>query len=203
MLGIALQEMAISVYIVPSYEISAIIWHLMVKWIVWICTMMNTILLCVYWFLDSFLASASIEKGSKEKFCPPSNLSYLCILTLLSRAVKRKGFGQQVEGSSSGRHDAGITCGPNCPTTSAGSGGGPSSSSGPGTAGTAEPQRTGSEIRREPSDRQCSASVSQVSNMSTHSGIHHSTSSGNGSIKDLPLTQVRASFVSSVMQGHH
>ncbi|XP_050686161.1 transmembrane protein KIAA1109 homolog isoform X6 [Eriocheir sinensis] len=103
------------------------------------------------------------------------------------RAVKRKGFGIQVEGSSSGRHDGGVTCAPNCPTTSAGSGGGPSSSSGPGTAGTAEPQRTGSENRREPSDRQCSASVSQVSNMSTHSGIHHSTSSANGSIKDLLL----------------
>lgn len=123
-------------------------------------------------------------------------LSHLCISTLLSRAVKRKGFGQQMEGSGSGRHDGGVTCAPNCPTTSAGSGGGPSSSSGPGTAGTAEPQRTGSEIRREPSDRQCSASASQVSNMSTHSGIHHSTSSGNGSIKDLPLTQVGACLAS-------
>lgn len=111
-----------------------------------------------------------------------------------TRAVKRKGFGHQVEGS--GRHDGGVNCAPNCPTTSAGSGGGPSSSSGPGTAGTAEPQRTGSEIRREPSDRQCSASVSQVSNMSTHSGIHHSTSSGNGSIKDLPLNQVSCSSYS-------
>lgn len=118
-------------------------------------------------------------------------LSYACI-TFFIRAVKRKGFGQQVEGC--GRHDGGVTCAPNCPTTSAGSGGGPSSSSGPGTAGTAEPQRTGSETRREPSDRQCSASVSQVSNMSTHSGIHHSTSSGNGSIKDLPLNQVSCSL---------
>ena len=115
-------------------------------------------------------------------------LHYLTHLILSTRAVKRKGFGQQVEGS--GRHDGGVTCAPNCPTTSAGSGGGPSSSSGPGTAGTAEPHRTGSETRREPSDRQCSASVSQVSNMSTHSGIHHSTSSANGSIKDMPHNQV-------------
>lgn len=134
--------------------------------------------------------------GVWKCFAYPIILYYLHTLPLLSRAVKRKGFGIQVEGSSCGRHDGGVTCAPNCPTTSVGSGGGPSSSSGPGTAGTAEPQRTGSEIRREPSDRQCSASVSQVSNMSTHSGIHHSTSSGNGSIKDLPLNPVRAYSVS-------
>ncbi|XP_071552185.1 bridge-like lipid transfer protein family member 1 isoform X2 [Panulirus ornatus] len=105
------------------------------------------------------------------------------------RAVKRKGFGQQAEGS--GRHEGGAPCGMNGPTASAGSGAGPSSSSAPGTA-TIEIPRTGPESRREHSDRVCSASLSQVSNMSSHSGAAHSTSSGNESIKDLPVTQIKS-----------
>ncbi|XP_069959318.1 bridge-like lipid transfer protein family member 1 isoform X14 [Cherax quadricarinatus] len=104
------------------------------------------------------------------------------------RAVKRKGFGQQTEGG--GRHDGSAPCGNNGPAASAGSGAAPSSSSAPGTS-TTEPQRTGPDSRRELSDRLCSASLSQVSNISSHSGVDHSLSSGNDSLKDLPVVQMK------------
>ncbi|XP_069163724.1 bridge-like lipid transfer protein family member 1 isoform X17 [Procambarus clarkii] len=105
------------------------------------------------------------------------------------RAVKRKGFGQQAEGC--GRYDGNAPCRNHGPAASADSGAGPSSSSAPGTS-TTEPQRTGPELRRELSDRLCSASVSQMSNISSHSGIAHSTSSGNDSVKDLPVIQMKS-----------
>ncbi|XP_042203884.1 transmembrane protein KIAA1109 homolog isoform X4 [Homarus americanus] len=105
------------------------------------------------------------------------------------RAVKRKGFGQQAEGS--GRHDVNAPIGNNCAVPSAGSGAGPSCGSAPGTA-SMEPPRTGPESRRELSDRLCSASVSQMSNMSSHSGVAHSISSANDSTKDLPIMQMKS-----------
>ncbi|KAK7076623.1 hypothetical protein SK128_017337 [Halocaridina rubra] len=99
------------------------------------------------------------------------------------RAVKRKGFGQQGEGVT--RHDLGGG-GTSGVAPSAGSGAGPSSSTAPGTV---DPTRGGTETRRDHSERLCSASLSQVSSMSSHSGPQSNTSA-NESIKDLPLIQV-------------
>lgn len=105
-----------------------------------------------------------------------------------SRAVKRKGFGQQPEG---GKLDGTTAGGNNGATTSAFSGAGQSSSSAPGTA-TNEPTKPVPEIRKEFSERLGSSSVSQMSNMSSHSGVPHSNSSAaNESVKDLPVVQVR------------
>ncbi|XP_042881836.1 transmembrane protein KIAA1109 homolog isoform X7 [Penaeus japonicus] len=104
------------------------------------------------------------------------------------RAVKRKGFGQQPEG---GKLDGTTSGGNNGATASAFSGAGQSSSSAPGTA-TNEPSKTGPEIRKDFSERLGSSSVSQMSNMSSHSGAPHSNSSAaNDSVKDLPVVQTK------------
>lgn len=110
------------------------------------------------------------------------------MLDTFTRAVKRKGFGQQPEG---GKLDGTTSGGNNGATASAFSGAGQSSSSAPGTA-TNEPSKTGPEIRKDFSERLGSSSVSQMSNMSSHSGAPHSNSSAaNDSVKDLPVVQVR------------